>query len=213
MLGWKKKEDPKSEEEARRQAEQELNAMDIDELEKTIDKYESEKRAAFNDLEQIKDRIAKLEKNLRQKKREYDLATGGRKKILAGEYKLISDDLKGILGEPTIYEQRISNFSSLIGAAREALALKRGPSISDDVKDVGGLLDEGTRKHEEGTKSVDELNKRRKTESVGEEIDVEKDFAELMGETDEELLPSDLERDEPPLRDAVGKRRIDPLEE
>lgn len=213
MFGWKKKDDPKSEEEARRQAERELNETDIGELEKKIAEYEGEKRAAYGDLDRAKERVAKLEKNLLQKKREYDLATGVRKKILASEYKLISDELKRVLGEPTIVERRISHYDSLIAAAREAIALKRGGSVRIDAGQIGDLREEGTRTLKSDADAIAELEESMTGATLDEEFDVEKDFAEFMGETESGSSLSDLERDESPLRDAVGRRRIDPLEE
>ena len=207
MFGRKRKVKAKSEA-ANRQAEQELNEEDIFESEKKKAFYEDEKKAAHDDLDLSKGRVEQLKKELIRKKGEFNRATGATKEIVAGEYKLTSDELKRAKRVPAIILQRISYYNSLISAAEETIALKRGGSVRLDAGQIGSLREEGMRTLKCDADAIAELEESTTGATVDETFDVEKDFAELM-----ESSLGDLELDESPLRESSEKRRIDPLEE
>ena len=146
-------------------------------------KLQSAKSVNADQLEMLKEKVAEQEREIRQKKRAYDNATGDTKRIVGGEIERLFRDIDRLRGKESIVTRNLDKISLTLAKVDEwRVAQQQGideemlDGLAIDLEDIFADLKATDRT----AKSLADV--KYEEEAKSNSIDIESRMAELQGE-------------------------------
>ncbi len=160
-----------------------IKKTDSQQYAKVEQKLRSARSVNTDRLDQLKDKVSDLERQVRQKNREYENATGDTKRIIGGEIERLFRDIDRLRGQETIVTRNMDKISMTLAKVDEwRTAQEQGvdeemlDGLAIDLEDIFAELKATDRT----AKSLD--NVKYEEEAKPDSIDIERRMSELQGE-------------------------------
>lgn len=160
-----------------------IKKTDSQQYAKVEEKLRSAKSVNADQLEMLKEKVAEQEREIRQKKRAYDNATGDTKRIVGGEIERLFRDIDRLRGKESIVTRNLDKISLTLAKVDEwRVAQQQGideemlDGLAIDLEDIFADLKATDRT----AKSLADV--KYEEEAKSNSIDIESRMAELQGE-------------------------------
>ena len=149
-------------------------------------KLRAKKASNVDRLEGLKELICSLENKARQKKKEYDAATGDTKRIIGGEIERIFKELDNTRNRESIIGSNINKVALAISKIQELQdAVDRGVE-QDDLDELAVELEDIIGEMKDTDRAAEDLEDVKYREPEKKSIDIEDRMADLEGEKEPE---------------------------
>jgi len=149
-------------------------------------KLRAKKASNVDRLEGLKEQIAALENKARQKKKEYDAATGDTKRIIGGEIERIFTELDNTRNRESIIGSNINTVSMAISKTQELVDAQTRGVEQDDLDELAVELEDIIGEMKDTDRAAEDLERVKYREPEKKSIDIEDRMEQLEGAIESE---------------------------
>lgn len=171
-----------------------LKTTDKQRFEKMEQKLATHKAGNVDRLEALKERIHRLEAQVKDKKKDYDTSRGDSQRIIAGEIERLFREIDRLRGQEAIIVGNLDRISTAQAKLEEYKSAVLSGLSDDELDDLALGLQEAFDKLRIDDHAAKDLEKIKYQAPISKPVDAQRRTAEIMGERETEgLLSPEME--------------------
>lgn len=168
-----------------------LKENDAQKLDRFATRLAQQKAKNEDGVEELKEKILGLEAKARQKKKLYDVAKGGTKRILAGEIERLLREMDLLQGKEKLINRNLDQIAKVQSKLEEIVSAQKDGLSPDEIDDIAESLDDSYESLRDSDRAVADMDRIGYSAPEEPSKDIEEGMAEVEGkEKSEGILSS-----------------------